>query len=181
VDASKLIFDSSVEALLKAGRGRLSPGAVAKIVALGVPLEGKLAPAYPAEAWASCVKVISEDLFPNVEAVEAQRQLAHRTVQQFAESFVGKALFSLARLMGRERTLQRMTQNFRTGANFIQTRLDTLGDGHWELWISDVSGVPGFYMGLVEAGEKASVGEPDQLRIKALEGTACTYEIRRKA
>jgi uncharacterized protein (TIGR02265 family) len=181
VDASKLIFDSSVEALLKAGRGRLSPTAAAKVAALGIPLEGKLAPAYPAEAWASCVKVISEDLFPNLDAVEAQRQLAHRTVQQFAEVFVGKALFSLARLMGRERTLQRMTQNFRTGANFIQTRLDTVGEGQWELWISDVSGVPGFYMGLVEGGLKASVGQADELRIKSLEGPACTYEIRHKA
>lgn len=180
MSAQKLVFDSSVEALVKVARGKLSPAAAAKVVALGIPLEGKLQPAYPAEAWSQCVKIICTDLYPKAEPVEAQRQLAHRTVEQFAASFVGKALFSLTRLIGRERTLQRMTQNFRTGANFMQTRLDVLGPGHYELWINDVSGVPGFFMGLVEGGAKASTGEVDDIRVKTLEGDACTYEIRRK-
>jgi uncharacterized protein (TIGR02265 family) len=126
------------------------------------------------------VKIICSDLYPQAQPVEAQRQLAHRTVEQFASSLVGKALFSLTRLMGRERTLRRMTQNFRTGANFIETRLDVLGEGHYELWINDVSGVPGFFMGLVEGGAKASTGEVDHIHVKSLDGDACTYEIRRK-
>jgi uncharacterized protein (TIGR02265 family) len=181
VGAQKLVFDSSVEALVKTARGKLSPAAAAKVASLGVPLEGKLLPAYAAETWAACVKVIAGDLFPAADPVEAQRRLAHRTVEQFAASLVGKALFSLARLMGRERTLQRMTQNFRTGSNFVETRLDVKGDGHYELWINDVSGVPGFFMGLVEGGAKASTGQVDDMRIKALEGSSCTYEIRRAA
>jgi hypothetical protein len=43
--------------LVKVARGRLSPAATAKVVALGIPLEGKLQPDYPAEAWSQTGEV----------------------------------------------------------------------------------------------------------------------------
>src|SRR5688572_31217171 len=48
---------------------------------------------------------------------------------------------------GVTRSLQRMTNNLRTGANFIETKFTTLDERTHELWISDVSDVPGFYAG----------------------------------
>src|SRR5688572_26154973 len=80
---------------------------------------------------------------------------------------------------GVTRSLQRMTNNLRTGANFIETRFVTLDERTHELWISDVSGVPGFYAGLIEAGADYIAGWTDEMRIKERDGEACVYTLRR--
>jgi uncharacterized protein (TIGR02265 family) len=178
VPSERLIFGSSVEALLKAGVGRLSSASTAKLRQLGMGAERKLAPAYPAEDWAEAVRLIGSELFPT-DAPEVQHnKLARLTVKQFSETVMGKAIFAAARVFGARRSMARLAHNLRTGANFIETRFASIDAVTDELWISDVSGVPGFYSGLVEAGSDYLEGWAYQMRIKSYEGAGCLYELK---
>ncbi|MGQ0508074.1 MAG: DUF2378 family protein [Myxococcaceae bacterium] len=176
---TKLIFGPSVEALLKAARGSVSVETEGKLRALGLPLDGRVEPAYPAEAWASAVKLISKELFPAQPEEEQHRQLGRKTVKQFADTVMGKAMFTMAKVIGPQRSLQRMTNNLRTGANFIETRFTVIDVRTQELWISDVSDVPGFYAGLIEAGADYMEGWSDEMRITRREGKSCLFTLRR--
>jgi uncharacterized protein (TIGR02265 family) len=177
-DDSRLIFGSSVEALLTAARGTVSRDTELKLNALGISFGKKVEPAYPAEKWAQAVRVIAADLFPG-ELYEVQhRKLARRTVEQFAGTMLGKAMIPFVRLIGPERALQKLSNSLRTGANFLETRLTPIEEGVRELWISDVSDVPGFYAGLLEAGVTVMDGWPDVIHIKRREGPGCVYELR---
>jgi uncharacterized protein (TIGR02265 family) len=175
----KLIFGSSIEALLKAAQGSIKPETEKRLGELRMNFKKPVDPAYPAEHWASAVRLIAADLFPGDSAEEQHKKLGGKTVRQFADTFMGKAMFSAAKVMGVKRSLQRMTNNLRTGANFIETRLTTLDENTHELWISDVSEVPGFYAGLIEAGSDFISGWTDQMTIKGREGAACTYTLKR--
>lgn len=177
----KLIFSSSIEALLtvtEKHRGRLSAETRSALSAMRMGPSHKLEPAYAAEDWARAVKLIGADLFPGGDAYEQQCEVGKATVLQFADTFLGKAMFAAAKVMGARRSLDRMTRNFRTGANFIETRFTVLDEKTHELWMNDVTDVPGFYAGLIGAGADAMPGWPDQVSVKKRDGAACWYELK---
>ncbi|MBK7857341.1 MAG: DUF2378 family protein [Archangiaceae bacterium] len=164
---------------MKAAEGSIKPDTERQLNELRMWFRKPVEPAYPAENWAQAVRLIAADLFPGESAEDQHKKLGGKTVRQFADTFMGKAMFSAAKVMGVKRSLQRMTNNLRTGANFIETRLTTLDDNNHELWISDVSEVPGFYAGLIEAGADYISGWTDEMKIKARDGVACTYTLKR--
>jgi uncharacterized protein (TIGR02265 family) len=177
----RLIFGNAMESLLKASKGRVSQATVEHLKRMGVSYERRLEPAYPADTWAEAVRLISADLFPAERGDSQHNRLGRLTVKQFADTVMGKAMFTAAKVFGVRRSLQRMTHNLRTGANFIETRFTEVDPLTHELWISDVSGVPGFYSGLVEAGGDFLEGWVTEMRIKQRDGAACTYELRSAA
>jgi uncharacterized protein (TIGR02265 family) len=174
---SKLIFSNSMEALLKVMEGRITTETQKALAALRIGPPHKLEPAYPAENWAQAVKLISADLFPSVDTYEQHRQLGRATVLQFADTFMGKAMFGAAKIIGARRSLERMTRNLRTGANFIETRFTVIDEKTQEFWMSDVTDVPGFYAGLIGAGADVIPGWPDRIEVKKREGAACLFEF----
>lgn len=173
---AKVVNGDAIRDLLEAGRGRLSTTVVERMKALGVPLEGKIAPTYPVETWAGCLKLMAEDMFPGIDATEAQRQLAHLRIDAAARRFKNRVLFALSRLAGRQRGLERFVRALAAGASHIETRFTVLGPRHYEVWINDVAGVPGFFWGMIEAGARHT-GGADPMWIKAQDGDGCTYEI----
>ena len=174
----KLIFGSSVEALLKVAEGKLMPGTRQALAALRIGPPHRLEPAYPAQDWAEAVKLVSAELFPHGDPNHSHRALGRATVLQFADTFMGKSMFAVAKVMGARRSLERMTRNLRTGSNFIETRHTVLDDRTHELWINDVTGVPGFYAGLLGAGVDFIPGWPDRIEVKKRDGAACWYEFK---
>jgi uncharacterized protein (TIGR02265 family) len=178
--SDKVIFDHVIRAMFKANLEKLSPAGLAKVTAQGIDPTQRLLPAYPAETWARCAKTLAEDLFPGQDTVEATRRVARNTVDAFAHELIGKAMFALCRLIGAERTARRMTQNFRSGSNFVDTKLTRVRDVPItnELWINDVSGLPGFYLGLLEGGIAHTAGETYVVTLTRLDGEGAVYQLK---
>ena len=61
-------------------------------------------------------------------------------------------MFTVVHLLGPDRTVRRMTRNFRTATNYIETTCTEIAPHTYEISFNDVSGVPGFYLGLLEGG-----------------------------
>ncbi len=148
----KLVFNSAMDGLVQSVRTDISPRCRSRLKDLGFDLGAKLMPAYPAELWAGVVTVLAEEIYPNVSANDGERKLAIRTVEVFAQSVIGGAMFTVANLLGPDRTVRRMTRNFRTSSNFLETTCTEIAPHTFEIFINDVSGVPGFYAGLLEGG-----------------------------
>lgn len=177
VGTAKLIFSSSVEPLIKVSWEKLKPETKQKLNGLRLGPPHKLEPAYPSDVWATAVKLMSADLFTELPAEEQHRELGRATVQQFTEGMLGKAMFSAARLFGARRTLERLSHNLRSGANFIETRFSIVGPDAYELWLNDVTDVPGFYAGILSSGAGKIDGWPDRIEVKHRDGASCTYTL----
>ncbi|HTL34372.1 MAG TPA: DUF2378 family protein [Kofleriaceae bacterium] len=177
--SSKTVDGVSVGELVAAARPRLSADGRAAIENLGIPLAGKLAPTYPAEAWAACVKALAADLFPASSLDDAQRQLAHIRMAEFAGRVRGKLVFALSRLAPLDRSVERYAQGLRRATSYITTRFAVLAPGRYEIWISDVTDVPAFFAGMLEAGARR-VGLTDACATFVREGDAATYELSRR-
>ena len=176
-ERKQFIFNTSFDGLFRALRPAISPSGKAKILAVGVDMERKLDPAYPAHVWASVVKILASDVYPGLPPFEGQRRVAQRTVDAFTEGVLGVAMFSLLRLMDPGRTIGRMTQNLRAGSNYVETRAKQLEPHRYEIWINDVTDVPGFYLGLLERGLH-HVGAKDlKIELADQTGPSCTYRV----
>lgn len=181
VDAGQqVIFDNTIEGLFRALRPLVSPAGKARIRALGVDMDGKLNPAYPAQVWASAVKICAADAFAGLPPLEAQRRVAQKTVDAFTEGVIGTAMFSLLRLLGPDRTIGRMTRNLRTGSNYVETRATQLEPHRYEIWINDVTDVPGFYLGLLEQGLHHVGAKELKIELASQSGPSCTYRVQWK-
>ena len=176
----QLIFSGSIEALMKVvAAHKLSAETMKALAAMRMGPGFKIEPAYPARDWAKAVKLIGAELFPGLPPDEQHRQLGKATVLQFADSLMGRAMFAAAKVIGARRSLERMSHNLRTGANFIETRFTVIDDRTQELWINDVSEVPGFYAGMLIAGADQIQGWSDHIELKAREGTSALLVLTR--
>ena len=148
----KLVFNDAMGGLIQAVRVEISPKCRERMRTAGFDSEAKLLPAYPAELWAGVVKILGEEIYPGHGPAEGHRRLAIRTVEAFAKSMIGGAMFTVANLLGPDRTVRRMTRNFRTGSNFIETTCIEISPHTYDISFNDVSNVAGFYAGLLEGG-----------------------------
>jgi uncharacterized protein (TIGR02265 family) len=171
-----VVFDSVIATLVRLAEP-LEPSVRAKLEAAGLPLKGKLQPAYPASSWALWLRMLSEILHPGIEAVEAQRRIGKASVAYFMEGPLAKALFATLRLLGPKRALMRLTRNMRTANNYTEARVTELGPGRYEVWFNEVDGVPGFYIGLLETALGALGARQLRVEVKSVEGSACTYHV----
>ena len=178
VGSPKLIFSSSVEALLKVAAGRVTPTTQKELALLRIGPPHKLEPAYLAADWAKAVNLIGADLFPGQEPTKQRYEVGRATVMQFTEGFVGRAMLSAVKLFGARRSLQRMSHSLRSGANFLETRLTAIDERTQELWLNDASGVPHFYAGLLSAGASVIPGWPDRITVKSVDGESCVLELK---
>ena len=178
VGGEKLIFSSSVEALIKVAHGKVKPPTEKALSALRIGPPHRLEPAYAAEDWAKAVRLIGADLFADQEPEQQVFEVGRATVMQFTDGLVGRAMLSAAKLFGARRSLQRMSNSLRSGANFLQSRLSILDEKTMELWLNDASGVPHFYAGLLSAGHPVIPGWPDRITVKSQDGDACVLEMK---
>lgn len=179
----KVVFDHVIKSMFTGQVDRLSPAGLERIKRLGIDPTVKLLPAYPATTWAACTKALAEELYPGLDPEEATRRLAHGTVDTFASDFVGRAMFGLLKLIGAERIARRMTQNFRSGSNYIDTKLTRIREEPLtnELWINDVTGLPGFYLGLLQGGMHHSSGNTFHIELVRSDGVEAVYHLTRAA
>ncbi|MFZ5446745.1 MAG: DUF2378 family protein [Myxococcota bacterium] len=148
----RLWFTQAIEGLFIRGLGeRLTPAVRAKILEAGIDLS-RLEPAYPIEQVFRGARSVLPLLWPGVPEDEAFRQLGVAFMRGYAQTLVGGAMVQMMKLIGTRRTLERMQKNFRTGGNYLETRFTPLGPTSVELWINDVSGMPGLYTGIIEEG-----------------------------
>jgi uncharacterized protein (TIGR02265 family) len=132
----------------------ISPATAAKIHALGIkrPLEAH----YPAETWAACVQLLASELFPSDS--DGQKRLGAARIDVFASSLRGKVTFWLARRVPREKSIERFVHGLQGGASYIETRFTRRSQTEFEAWLSDTSGVPGFFAGMLQQGIRLATG-----------------------
>jgi uncharacterized protein (TIGR02265 family) len=170
-----LVFQHTVEGLLRALGDRVDHTTAQRLKQHGLDVN-KLQPAYPRETWVKLMEVAAEILSPGAPIDEAMFTFGRRFFDGFTDTFMGRALLAMVRVLGPRRTLERMTRNFRTGNNYSETKLTELAFGKWQLWCNQVTYAQ-WYRGLITAGVSAAGAKNPSVELVSHDVTGATFNI----
>jgi uncharacterized protein (TIGR02265 family) len=164
-----------VEGLIRALGEKLDERAHQKFAELGLPLKGKLQPAYPREAWMRACLFAGELLNPMATPLEQRRLLGHRFVDGYSETLVGKALMASMRVLGTRRALARLEKSFRTGNNYSKAELREEPDGLFMV-VSNAP-YPEWYQGMIESACRVTGAKEYRVNAIKRDGDTTTFRI----
>jgi uncharacterized protein (TIGR02265 family) len=145
----KLIFDYTVESLLRTLDRPIPPEQIQGLDALGIDLSKPLLPAYPIEVYSALIGFIGRQRFPRLSVQEADFEVGRAFIDAYTtQTMMGKALKGLLRVIGPHRGLERMNRTFRSANNYTETRLEKLGPSSYQLWFNFVLR-PSYFAGMV--------------------------------
>ena len=98
----KLIFDHTVESLLRTLERPIPPEQIKGLDALGIDLSKPLPPAYPLEVYSALIGFIGRQRFPGLPDEQADFEVGRAFIEAYTtQSMLGKALKGVLRVVGR--------------------------------------------------------------------------------
>jgi uncharacterized protein (TIGR02265 family) len=175
--ADKVVFEQTIEALFhRSLSNRLTPPLKEQLKAAGLNLDAKLLPAYPFDTWMTVLELTAKALHADLPIDQAMFRVGESFLDGYQETFLGRAVLGMIRVLGPRRTILRATQNFRSGNNYTETKITEVEPSVLDLWMNEVGPWPTFTAGIIHAALKATGAEP-RIEIRDHDGHACTYRV----
>lgn len=153
MSTERVIFGNTVDSLYRRTLDKDLPQELrARLKTLGLDLDAPLQAAYAHDVWVRCLDEVGRALHPDLPLEAARRKLARRMIEGYAQTVMGAAVLTMARVLGPMRSLGRMTHNFRSGNNFTETRLTVVDPSTADLWFNEPEATEGFVEGVLEEG-----------------------------
>lgn len=120
MNAEPVVFAAAFDGIVRAFGSRLTPELYAQSRALGVDLRQRQV-AYPVDTFLPVFLLLAEALVPGDEASrpERLRRFGREVTVAFAQTAIGTATITMARVIGVRRALQRAGRNIRNTGNYI--------------------------------------------------------------
>lgn len=148
--AEGVIYRHTVEAFVErvlTRRALLTPEFRAELRALGLdaaaPKEVNL------ETWALLVRAVAARLCPGKPEAEALETVGREMLAGYSESLVGRSLFVLLRLLGPQRAMMRMAENYHSADSITRVEARALTAGSVELAFNTTGGLSHYVRGLL--------------------------------
>ncbi len=177
--AEEVIFAGAVEGLFFKGLGsRVTPELQQELKAVGLDLTRQLLPAYPRKVWNAALPLAVQHVWPQLDLADGHYRLGRAIIDGFQETLLGRALAGMARVLGPMRTLGRMRQNLRTGANYNEITLTPETANVVLFWINEPFIHPGYVQGLLHGSIEISGGRNSAVEIVSRDPAGTTYRVR---
>lgn len=173
---SRVVFGHTMEALLERCARDLPPDGWTALGRLGIERTRRL-PAYDFGAWCEAVALLAKALHPGLEPGDAEFQLGNDFIERYAESFIGRALFSVLKLLGPRRVLGRMARSFRTGTNFTQVELTEETASSALMRIGAIEPRARFTHGLLTRGLMLAGIPTVRVQLEGIDGETATFRV----
>ena len=118
-----LVFNHTIQGLFsRTFPDGVPPELKVQLRTVGVDLDKPLLPAYTIATWSRCIDLGAWAAFPEERREVAWRRMGERMIDGYQDSMIGRAMFSMLRVLGPRRMLQRARKNFRSGNNYTEVR-----------------------------------------------------------
>jgi uncharacterized protein (TIGR02265 family) len=171
-----LVWVHTVEGLLRACQPHATPRWRERLRGAGLDLEKPLAPACTREQWREIITISSQELFEGTPE-ERFEQLGAAFIDQYAQTFIGRALATMMKIIGPRRALERMTRSLRSGNNYSETRTSFPSPGHAEFWLNETLGAPSYIHGALRAVLELAGAEGVRIKTIETDGHAATFSV----
>lgn len=174
----QVVFAQSVEGLfIRALGGEVPPGLREKVRTLGIDLTKKLLPAYPVRVWNEVLVEAIAVLYPGQPLPQAARLLGERMMDGYRNTLVGQAVLALAKIIGPRRALLRSQQNWRSGNNYSEVKVEELAATDFRLTFNEADVSRWVSQGLLAAGLVFAGARDLSVEIESFTDTEVVYRI----
>lgn len=180
----RVTFPMVFEGLVVRGHGhRLTPLIIERLRAEGLDIERPLLPGYPTRVWYQAVRILAEEVYPELPYEQGVRETGRAFIRGYFETAFGRTVLAVLRVLGPLRSLKRMGRNFRTGNNFSETWVHEDGPGDVRLEVNDpIADAPTFIQGLIEVGMGYVKAQDVQVEVESiLPNGHVVYRVRWRA
>lgn len=171
-----LVWGHTVEGLVRCVKSRATPRWIEKMRVHGLDLHKPLATAYTREQWRHFIFTSAEELFEGTMESRLE-QLGDLLIQAYAQTFLGRAVAAVLKIIGPKRAIERMTKSLRSGNNYSDTRATFTGPRRAEFWINETLGAPSYICGAMSAVITIAGTRSVRVRTLSTDGHAATFEI----
>lgn len=175
---TEIVYESTVDVLFRrALKSRMTERCRARLKEAGIDVDAPLKPKYPRLTFIRGLTIVSEELFPDLPRDKALFEVGGLVFTHFTETVVGRTALTIMKILGPRRTLNRMTESYRSSNNFMEARVTERAPTHVELWLSQCSGVPTYYLGGIYRAFTLMGVQGLDVRVKLIERDACVLAI----
>jgi uncharacterized protein (TIGR02265 family) len=128
-------FSTVVEGARRAFARQLTPELLARLKATGMDFLSPL-PAYPMDTFLQALNVLAEAVLPGQPREAQHRKLGRDFMQGYVETALGRAVLTMARVVGVRRTLLRVGRSLKTTGNYVEAAAREDGPDAMHLTIS---------------------------------------------
>ncbi len=174
----EVVFDHSIEGLFqKSLRNKMTQHCRERLKEAGLDLSVKLRPMYPRLDFYTFLEIAREEIYPGRTRDEGLFQLGYGLLDGYEQTFLGKAVLAMVKLLGPRRTLARATQNLQSSNNYIASSLQQLGPNQYALTLNQVSGAPTYFAGVIHRGIELAGGNQVRVQPQPVDGPGCVYIV----
>ncbi|MFT3707406.1 MAG: DUF2378 family protein [Archangium sp.] len=172
-----LVWRHTVEGLIRVGLAR-GEGTEwkSRMKALGLDVEKPLATAYPRDKWKDFIHGSAQVLFQGSEDEQLER-LGSAFIEEYAQTFLGRAVASVVKLIGPRRALERMTKSLRSGNSYSDTKTTFVGPTAAEFWLNDTLGFPTYICGALAAVLRITSAKNIVVKPIKIDGVNATFSV----
>jgi uncharacterized protein (TIGR02265 family) len=171
----RVVFAVSFESMFSRALGPELPRALRHVLSeIKVDLKN-LQAAYPLKTWSTALEAARRACYPGRSDAEAYEELGRVFIRSYFETFIGRTVKPLLKVLGTSRSLERMRQNFRGGNNFSDSRLEKTGDRSCRLHMNHDLGHPSFVLGIIHEGMTLAVDPTFRMSVVETQPPAVTY------
>ncbi len=146
----KVVYKDAITNILDANKGRLTPRIRERMKAEAGVDDAALKPTYPIPAHDLVVKILGQELFPGRTPDDATYEVGRAMLNSYGRGVLGKALFSLIRLMGPMRILKRVPEYYKMSNNYADVKIEIIDQKSYVLDHNEVGSVPHFWRGAMQ-------------------------------
>ena len=144
----RLAFPAAIEGVVKGLGPLVTERTKQRLAEAGLDLH-HIPPAIPAERMPVYFKAIALDIWPDLAEDERIRLLGLHFIRGWQHTLLGRAASAFLKLIGPHRSLSRLDRAFRTSDNYTQATYELVHEHEVLLHISDVDGLPTYWVGLL--------------------------------
>lgn len=171
-----LVWQHTVEGLVRCGKPRATSQWQQRLRVAGLDLEKPLAPIYTRAQWREFILISAEELFQGSQEDRLEK-LGGAFIDEYAQTFLGRAVAALVKVIGPKRALERMTKSLRSGNNYSETRTTFTGPTRAEFWLNETLGVPSYICGALSAVLRLAGARNVRIKTMQTDGHAATFAI----
>lgn len=177
--ADAVVFSHTAEGFFVRGLGaQLTPALKAELKPLGFDFDRPLLPAYGVRAWNEALFVVRRHVYPDESDPRGIWLLGERMIAGYNETMVGKAVLSMARLIGPRRTVLRTRKNWRSGNNYTEVEVTELTPSDFRLELNEPGAARWVSQGLLSAGLRFAGAKGLSVDVEAFTDETVVYRTK---
>jgi uncharacterized protein (TIGR02265 family) len=171
----RLIFENSVAGMLRCLSKPIEPSMLIQLTSIGINPH-KLKPAYTVDEYMKLMNVLGAHKYSHLQEAERDYELGRDFIKGFFDTMIGKALFSVAKVLGPLRGTRRLPRSMKSVNNYTEAGITEFSEREVEVWITPAFR-PHFYVGLFEESGKLMFGPKYQVNFKSFENEKGVFRI----